>query len=76
MQFMEEIAVFLMVQAKHCSVCEKTKPLTEFHRDRKGTFGVRKWCKECAISYAKCYYQANKPLPPKRKRARRKVRTA
>ena len=33
---------------KTCTKCNKEKPLSEFHREKNGKYGVRAECKECA----------------------------
>jgi hypothetical protein len=38
------------MQTKVCSKCGKEKPLSEFHKDKQGKFGVRNHCKFCRIS--------------------------
>lgn len=45
---------------KTCSNCGETKELSEFHRDKRGKFGVRSICRVCTSLYIKKYYQNNK----------------
>jgi len=36
---------------KFCSKCDKDKPLSEFHKNKKAKFGVNHICKECLRSF-------------------------
>lgn len=46
--------------AKTCTKCEKTKPLSEFHRQREGKDGRRSVCKLCYSAYGREYRDAHK----------------
>jgi hypothetical protein len=46
---------------KTCSKCKVEKELTEFHKDSKGKYGVRKICKDCVHKY----YVSNRGKPTK-----------
>lgn len=35
------------MDAKACTLCKRTKPLDDFHRQRKGPMGRHSWCKAC-----------------------------
>lgn len=39
------------MQTKICTKCNVEKALTEFHKDKKGKYGVRSHCKECKREY-------------------------
>ena len=39
------------MQTKTCSKCGEEKLLTEFHKDKKGKYGVHNRCKECKREY-------------------------
>ena len=45
---------------KECTKCKKKKPLTEYHKLKGASDGVRSNCKACHLSSAKRYYQENK----------------
>jgi hypothetical protein len=51
-------------QTKICSKCKTSKPLSEFHKDRKKKCGHRSECRECNIQgapgYARNYHLKNK----------------
>jgi hypothetical protein len=38
------------LQEKRCGKCGRTKPISEFHRDRRNSTGFYTWCKECTKS--------------------------
>jgi len=40
---------------KTCNKCKQTKPLSDFHKDKKGKFGVARRCKDCVNEYSKQY---------------------
>jgi hypothetical protein len=44
------------MQTKVCSRCCRELPLTEFHSDKKGKFGVKSACKACTHEYYRKYY--------------------
>ena len=43
-------------KTKQCTVCNTTKPFSEFYKKKDGKFGVCSWCKACV----KAYQQKNK----------------
>ena len=45
------------MQTKTCTKCNVEKALTEFYKDKKGKYGVRSDCKDCAKSWKKEHYQ-------------------
>jgi len=45
---------------KRCSKCGETKPLTEFHKNKRKKDGLRCHCKVCAAEYKRRYRQENK----------------
>ena len=45
---------------KTCSKCETEKPLSDFHKDRTHSDGVRSFCKACVGLYSKKYHVLNK----------------
>lgn len=38
-------------QTKVCTTCKKAKELNEFHKEKKGKYGVKSKCKECFYEY-------------------------
>ena len=48
-----------MVVVKCCSGCGVVKSLDDFHRDRTKPDGRRPWCKECASTRRRRYYEDN-----------------
>lgn len=42
-----------------CKKCGKIKPLSEFHKNKKSLFGVKKSCQECCSRYRKKHYKKN-----------------
>jgi len=48
------------MKTKICSKCNKTKPISEFSKDRRTKDGLHYWCKKCQSKNAKKYYQENK----------------
>lgn len=45
---------------KTCTKCHNTKPLTEFHSNRKTLDGLQPWCKSCRSAHAKAKYDPDK----------------
>ena len=45
---------------KHCTKCGKTKPLGDFHKDRRRPDGVRSSCKDCNKDAERLYKQAHR----------------
>lgn len=49
---------------KRCGLCKETKSILEFHKDKKGGFGVASRCKLCANSESrKCHARRMKEVP-------------
>jgi len=48
------------VEQKRCGHCGKTKPLSEFHRNKNSRDGHTNQCKECAIAKTRAWYKDNK----------------
>ena len=38
---------FKLIQMKQCKICNKTKPLESFHKNKPSKDGYRNECKEC-----------------------------
>jgi hypothetical protein len=57
---------------KKCSVCSIEKPLTDFHFDRQGRYGVSGRCKLCKSELAARLYQENKEHIKQKQNAYRK----
>jgi hypothetical protein len=47
---------------KYCPVCETTKELSEFNRNKAKKNGVASTCRECMKIYRSRYYKKNKEL--------------
>ena len=47
------------MQQKTCKKCNIEKEITEFHKEKRGKYGVRSKCKKCAAEYKAQYCQAN-----------------
>lgn len=45
---------------KKCSKCSVSKPLNEFHKNKRKPDGLRCECKQCAIEYRRNYYENNR----------------
>jgi len=45
---------------KICTKCEKSKSFSEFHKAKKGKYGLTAICKECKAIYGKNYYDPEK----------------
>lgn len=43
------------MEVKYCNKCRKTKPLSEFSKDKKSKDGLKAYCKECASKYFKAW---------------------
>ena len=37
----------IVIMEKHCPHCNRTLPVTSFHKDKKKKDGLRSWCREC-----------------------------
>jgi hypothetical protein len=48
--------------SKHCELCQRTKPLSEFYarRDRKSPSGTYRFCKSCVSNESKAIYRLKK----------------
>jgi len=55
-----------------CTKCMVIKPVSDFHKDKTATDGIRSTCKKCRIDHVKDWYQDNKPRQQKRANLRRK----
>lgn len=44
---------------KHCNICKKTKPVSDFYRNHKAKDGLAYQCKPCKIEYSKKYRTEN-----------------
>lgn len=49
-----------MIQIKRCTQCEEKKPFSEFHRHKRGRFGLQPSCKTCISAYSLRHYQENR----------------
>ena len=47
-------------KVKICSRCNQQKSFDEYHKDKKGVFGLKSSCKSCISTYMKSYTQENK----------------
>jgi len=48
------------MQEKRCSKCGEVKPISEFHKNKNGKYGVRADCKLCFKELIKNHYEENK----------------
>ena len=46
--------------SKTCTKCGETKPLDDFHRDKRSPDGRRSDCKECGREYKRRYLEENR----------------
>ena len=46
--------------SKTCTKCGETKPLDDFHRDKRRPDGRRSDCKECVLEYKRRYHEENR----------------
>src|SRR6185295_11442701 len=51
---------------KHCSKCDKTKPLDEFSLRRRAKDGRQPWCSQCVIAYSAEYNKLHKEYTAQR----------
>lgn len=52
---------------RYCRICEETKPLEQFYKDKKGKFGRGYFCKACANTKARIrHHQIKNTLEHKR----------
>lgn len=49
-----------MSEVKECTRCNVVKPVSLFHKSKRGKYGVVSNCKSCCSEYAKSIYQNNK----------------
>ena len=54
---------------KKCPMCKKSKPTTEFHKNRSTKDGFRSQCKECIIPYQAAYAKSDKGVAVDKKYA-------
>lgn len=45
---------------KVCTKCQSEKAVTDFHRDKSKTDGLRAWCKDCVSAHQSVYTKANR----------------
>lgn len=48
------------METKYCNKCRKTKPISEFSKNKKSKDGLQTQCKECVCKYFKTYYNQNR----------------
>lgn len=48
------------METKKCNKCEEVKPISDYHKDKKGVFGVVGACKQCVKKKTRLYYKNNK----------------
>ena len=48
------------METKRCSKCKRTRPLSEFYRDKRHADGNQSHCKECQRQRHRQYYQNNR----------------
>jgi len=46
----------IQIKTKHCSNCNKTKPISEFNKNKYKSDGLQGWCRKCQRSHYKNYY--------------------
>lgn len=51
---------------RRCSLCRRTKPISQFYKSKNHSLGISNNCKVCDKAYSKEYYQKNKPTILKR----------
>ena len=56
------------IAAKYCSKCDTTKPVTEFHKDRRRKDGLKWLCRPCSSKLERKYYEASPERVNERKR--------
>ena len=44
------------IKTKHCPNCNKTKPISEFNKNKYKSDGLQGWCRKCQRSHYKNYY--------------------
>ena len=60
-----------MNEFKKCSKCGKTKPLDEFHNQKRGKYGKHPYCKKCSIERNKKYRQEHREEIKKQRKKNR-----
>jgi hypothetical protein len=66
-------------ETKTCTKCENAKPLTEFHRQKGGKYGVASRCKSCDLEKQRAYRATDSGAAIRRagqKRARQRFQAA
>jgi hypothetical protein len=56
-----------------CTVCKKRLPLTEFHKDKTATGGLRAKCKKCRIKVVTNWYDKNRESQSNKKKMHRQA---
>ena len=46
-----------------CTICKQTKPLIEFHKDKRASHGRIRWCKKCSNKWGR-EYRRQHPFKP------------
>lgn len=62
------------MNAKVCTKCGETKPLTDYIVDPRYKQEVKSWCKECYRAYRKAWYAENRDRELQKLRAKRAKR--
>jgi len=60
-----------MQMYKRCGHCKETKLITEFHNDKKGSFGKSSRCKPCANKWSRFHHHRKMREVPEYKEAQR-----
>lgn len=60
----------MATKMKTCAKCEKQKPLSDFHKQEGGRYGLQSECKKCKHKYRKIYLIKNKDNVNKQRRKR------
>lgn len=47
----------LQTKTKYCPNCNKTKPISEFNKNKYKSDGLQGWCRKCQRSHYKNYYK-------------------
>ena len=45
----------MTIEYKHCGGCDRTLPVSDFHRNRRLPHGIQTQCKTCMIAYSSRY---------------------
>lgn len=54
---------------KTCSICKQSKPVSNYHKQRRGKSGVSSWCVSCRRDYRRFHYQGHKGIVAAQTRA-------